>query len=330
VLKYVPEKERVSLGLKQLLPDPWDQVASDYNPGDRVFGRVVSTTDYGAFVEVSPGVEGLVHISEMTWSKRLKHPSKIVNVGDRVEVAVLEVNPEQRRVSLSLRQTLPDPWTTLSERLSVGAVVEGRVRNLTDFGAFVEIEEGVDGLIHLSDLSWTKKVKHPSEVLKKGQRVEAVILALDPEHRRLSLGLKQLQPDVWETFFEKTRVGDTLRGKVVRVAPFGAFVELEEGIEGLCHISEMGDDQGAAGPHRVDVGRELRFRVIRLSPSEKRIGLSLRNVEQDAVPEELAENIVENIEESPPQAEAAAAPSAAGGAARPASSVQAAKSGSSA
>jgi small subunit ribosomal protein S1 len=262
----------------------------------------------------------------MTWSKRLKHPSKIVNVGDRVEVAVLEVNPEQRRVSLSLRQTLPDPWTTLSERLSVGAVVEGRVRNLTDFGAFVEIEEGVDGLIHLSDLSWTKKVKHPSEVLKKGQRVEAVILALDTEHRRLSLGLKQLQPDLWETFFEKTRVGDMLRGRVVRVAPFGAFVDLEEGIEGLCHISEMGDDHGAAGPLPVDVGRELRFRVIRLSPGEKRIGLSLHNVEQDAVPEELAEN----REESPPQAETAAAPPAAGGAAKPASSAQAAKSGSSA
>ena len=330
VLKYMPEKERVSLGLKQLLPDPWEQVASDYSPGDRVFGRVVSITDYGAFVEVSPGVEGLVHISEMTWSKRLKHPSKIVNVGDRVEVAVLEVNPGQRRVSLSLRQTLPDPWTTLSERLSVGAVVEGRVRNLTDFGAFVEIEEGVDGLIHLSDLSWTKKVKHPSEVLKKGQRVEAVILALDPEHRRLSLGLKQLQPDVWETFFEKTRVGDTLRGRVVRVAPFGAFVELEEGIEGLCHISEMGDDHGAGGPHPVDVGRELRFRVIRLSPGEKRIGLSLNNVEQDAVPEEVAENIADDIEKSRPKAEAAAAPSAAGGAGEPASSAQAAKSGSSA
>ncbi len=330
VLKYVPEKERVSLGLKQLMPDPWEQVASDYNPGDRVFGHVVSITDYGAFVEVSPGIEGLVHISEMTWSKRLKHPSKIVNVGDRVEVAVLEVNPAQRRVSLSLRQTLPDPWTTLSERLSVGAVVEGRVRNLTDFGAFVEIEEGVDGLIHLSDLSWTKKVKHPSEVLKKGERVEAVILGLDPEHRRLSLGLKQLQPDVWETFFEKTRVGDTLRGRVVRVAPFGAFVELEEGIEGLCHVSEMGGDHGAAGPRLVDVGRELRFRVIRLIPGEKRIGLSLNNVEQDAVPEEPAQDITENIAESPPKAEAAAAPSTAGGASEPASSVQAAKSGSNA
>ncbi|HEV2495641.1 MAG TPA: 30S ribosomal protein S1 [Terriglobia bacterium] len=281
VLKYTPEKERVSLGLKQLQPDPWEQVAGEYKVGDRAVGRVVSLTDYGAFVELLPGIEGLIHISEMTWSKRLKHPSKIVKVGERVDVAVLDVNPAQRRISLSLRQTLPDPWTTLSERLAVGGVVEGRVRNLTDFGAFVEIEEGVEGLIHLSDLSWTKRVKHPSEILKKGQKIEAVILGLDVEHRRLSLGLKQLQPDVWETFFEKTRVGDILLGKVARMAPFGAFVELEEGIEGLCHISEMGPNHGEAGKRELEVGREFRFRVIRLSPGEKRIGLSLNNVEPE-------------------------------------------------
>jgi small subunit ribosomal protein S1 len=281
VLKYVPEKERVSLGLKQLQPDPWEQIASEFKVGDRTIGRVVSLTDYGALVELLPGIEGLIHISEMTWSKRLKHPSKIVTVGEQVDVAVLDVNPAQRRVSLSLRQTLPDPWTTLSERLAAGAVVEGRVRNLTDFGAFVEIEEGVEGLIHLSDLSWTKRVKHPSEILKKGQKIEAVILGLDVEHRRLSLGLKQLQPDVWETFFEKTHVGDILRGKVARMAPFGAFVELEEGIEGLCHISEMGSNHGEAGKRQLEVGREFRFKVIRLSPGEKRIGLSLNDVEQE-------------------------------------------------
>jgi len=281
VLKYTPEKDRVSLGLKQLQPDPWEQVAAEFKVGDRAVGRVVSLTDYGAFVELLPGIEGLIHISEMTWSKRLKHPSKIVKVGEGVDVAVLDVNPAQRRISLSLRQTLPDPWTTLSERLAVGAVVEGRVRNLTDFGAFVEIEEGVEGLIHLSDLSWTKRVKHPSEILKKGQKIEAVILGLDVEHRRLSLGLKQLQPDVWETFFEKTHVGDILRGKVARMAPFGAFVELEEGIEGLCHISEMGPNHGAAGKRELEIGHEFLFRVIRLSPGEKRIGLSLNNVEQE-------------------------------------------------
>lgn len=284
VLKYVPEKERVSLGLKQLTPDPWEQVASLYHPGDRLNGRVVSVTDYGAFVELIPGVEGLIHISEMTWSKRLKHPSKVVNVNDQVEVVVLDANPGQRRISLSLRQSLGDPWSTLGERLAVGAVIEGHVRNLTDFGAFVEVEEGVDGLIHLSDLSWTRRVKHPSEVLKKGQKIEAVVLALDPEHRRLSLGLKQMQPDVWETFFSKVQVGDIMRGKVVRIAPFGAFVELEEGIEGLCHSSEMDDPYSANTLRMPSVGSELLFRVIRLSPEEKRIGLSLNSVEQEAAP----------------------------------------------
>src|SRR5205809_181453 len=304
------------------------QLLDRLSEGAILVGRVKNLVDYGAFVDLG-GMDGLLHITDLSWG-RVSHPPEVVQVGQEDRVKVLKYMPEKERVSLGLKQTLPDRWTALSERLSVGAVVEGRVRNLTDFGAFVEIEEGVDGLIHLSDLSWTKKVKHPSEVLKKGQRVEAVILALDPEHRRLSLGLKQLQPDAWETFFEKTRVGDTLRGRVVRVAAFGAFVELEEGIEGLCHISEMGDDHGAGGPHPVDVGRELRFRVIRLSPGEKRIGLSLNNVEQDAVPEEVAENIADDIEESPPKAEAAATPSATGGAGEPASSAQAAKSGSSA
>ena len=280
VLKYLPEKDRVSLGLKQLSPDPWEQASNAYHTGDRATGRIVSVTDYGAFVELEPGIEGLIHVSEMTWSKRPKHPSKVVTAGDHVEVGILDVNAAQRRISLSLKQTLADPWSTLSERCGVGAIIEGRVRNLTDFGAFVEIEEGVDGLVHLSDLSWTKKVKHPSEVVKKGQTIKAVVLALDPENRRLSLGLKQLQPDVWETFFSETHVGDILRGKVVRMAPFGAFVELREGIEGLCHISEM-DDEYSSGSHGVTVGHEYLFHVIRLTPGEKRIGLSLNGVDQD-------------------------------------------------
>jgi small subunit ribosomal protein S1 len=284
VLKYLPEKERVSLGMKQLQPDPWEDVSGHFSVGDRIFGRVVSVTDYGAFVELAPGIEGLIHISEMTWSKRLKHPSKVVNVSDRVEVVVLDLNPAQKRISLSLRQGLPDPWSTLGDRVGVGAVVQGRVRNLTDFGAFVEVEEGVDGLIHLSDLSWTKRVKHPSEVLKKGQTVEAVVLALDPQNRRLSLGLKQLQPDVWDTFFAKTQVGEIRRGKVVRTAPFGSFVELEEGVEGLCHISEM-EEFTAGSQNQPKLGSELLFRVIRLNPAEKRIGLSLNGVEQGQTPE---------------------------------------------
>jgi small subunit ribosomal protein S1 len=286
ILKYVPEKDRVSLGLKQLSPDPWEQVNAAYRAGDRAMGRVVSVTDYGAFVELEPGIEGLIHVSEMSWSKRPKHPSKVVSAGERVEVAILDVNAPQRRISLSLKQTLPDPWTSLAQRLAEGAVVEGRVRNLTDFGAFVEIEEGVDGLVHLSDLSSAKRVNHPSEVLKKGQAIQVKVLALDPEHRRLSLGLKQLQPDIWETFFAQTQVGNVLRGKVVRMAPFGAFVELREGIEGLCHISEM-DEVHASGP--VAVGSHYQFRVIRVNPGEKRIGLSLNGVEQEPAPASPAE-----------------------------------------
>jgi small subunit ribosomal protein S1 len=285
VLKYAPDKERVSLGLKQLSPDPWDHAPSTYRVGDRIFGHVVSLTDYGAFVELEPGVEGLIHISEMTWSKRLKHPSKIVQVGDRVEVAVLDVNTVQRRISLSLRQTLPDPWTTLGQRLSVGSKVAGRVRNLTDFGVFVEVEEGVEGLIHLTDLTWSRRVKNPSEVLKKGQKIEARVLALDPANRRLSLGLKQLLPDIWETFFSKARVGDTIRGTVLRIAPFGAFVEIAEGVEGLCHISEMGPDRASG---RVKVDHDYNFRILRLSPEEKRIGLSMVDVEQAPPPERSA------------------------------------------
>ena len=244
VLKHDAEKGRVSLGLKQLTPDPWEMVPQTYHPGDSVTGRVVSLTDYGAFVELEPGVEGLVHISEMSWSKRLRHPSKILKVDDQVHVGVLEVDMDKRRISLSLKASLPDPWTTISEKYAVGAVVQGRVRNLTDFGAFVEIEDGVDGLIHLSNISWNRNVKHPSEVLKKGRKVDAVVLALDPVNRRLALGMKQLEEDPWQSFFGKAHVGDVVHGKVSRQVSFGVFVELQEGIEGLCHISEMEDVAG--------------------------------------------------------------------------------------
>ena len=283
VLKYDAEKGRVSLGLKQLSPDPWEGVPDAYHPGDRATGRVVGVVDYGVFVELKPGVEGLIHVSEMTWSKRMRHPSKIVSVGDRVEVAVLDVNAGQRRISLSLKHTLPDPWTTLTARFAPGTVVEGRVRNLTEFGAFVEIEEGVDGLIHLSNLSWTRDVQHPSEVLKKGQRIQVVILGLDAEKRRISLGFKQLKPDVWTEFCTRAQVGDVVGGKVTRLASFGAFVEIEEGVEGLCHTSEM--NEGHSGASRLEVGRQYRFRILRLNPAEKKIGLSMKGVEQPATPE---------------------------------------------
>ncbi len=281
VLKYDPEKERVSLGLKQLLPDPWARVASTYHFGDRVTGKVVSITDYGAFVELEPGIEGLIHVSEMAWSKRPKHPSKIVSVGDQVEVGVLEVQLARRRISLSLKQTLPDPWKELVERYPVGSTVTGQVRNLTEFGAFVEVLEGVEGLVHLSNLSWDRNVKHPSEVLKKGQKVDVQILSVDLANRRLALGFKQLRPNLWEKFFASVRVEDVVRGRVSRIVPFGAFVELREGIEGLCHISEFGEDV-ADGPAQLEVGSEHDFRVIRLNPAEKKIGLSLREVRRSA------------------------------------------------
>jgi small subunit ribosomal protein S1 len=276
VLKHDLEKGRVSLGLKQLTPDPWEMVPHTYHAEDRVTGTVVSLTDYGAFVELEPGVEGLIHISEMSWSKRLRHPSKILKVGDHVDVGVLEVDMVKRRISLSLKSSLPDPWTTIGEKYAVGAVAQGRVRNLTDFGAFVEIEDGVDGLIHLSNMSWNRNIKHPSEILKKGQKIEAVVLALDPSNRRLALGLKQLEEDPWQTFFAKIHVGDKVHGKVSRQVSFGVFVALDDGIEGLCHVSEMENEHASGGNVKLEVGSEHDFRVIRLSPGDRKIALSTR------------------------------------------------------
>jgi len=280
VLKFDKDKQRVSLGFKQLTPDPWLDAAHRYPVGARVKGRVISVTDYGAFVELEQGIEGLVHVSEMTWSKRMKHPSKMVNVGDTVETEVLNVNPQERRISLGMKQLESNPWETLIEKYPVGMNVEGRVRNLTDFGAFIEIEDGIDGLVHVSNLSWTKRVKHPSEVLKKGDRVKAVVLAIEPDKRRLSLGVKQLQPDVWETFFDTHRVGDVLHGKVLRVASFGAFVEIADGVEGLCHNSEAVDHSGAA--LHLEPGQEFDFKIIKMNPGEKKVGLSLRAVGEEA------------------------------------------------
>src|SRR5215469_16591724 len=277
VLKFDRQRERVSLGIKQLLPDPWDTVAERYPVNSRVIGRVVNVTDYGAFVEIEPGVEGLIHISEMTWSRRMKHPSKVVKPGDQVEAVILDVHSKDRRISLGLKQLEPNPWTTIDSRYSVGSVVEGRVRNMTDFGAFIEIEEGIDGLVHVSDLSWTKRVKHPSEILKKGQIVQAVILNIDAEHKRLSLGIKQLQPDAWETFFQQHNVNETAPGKVLRVAGFGAFVELAEGVEGLCHFSEVPGWSGRkSDPPPLTPGEERNFMIIRMNDAERKIGLSLK------------------------------------------------------
>ena len=280
VLKFDREKQRVSLGFKQLTPDPWLDAVERYPTGARVRGRVLSVTDYGSFVELEQGIEGLVHVSEMTWSKRMKHPSKLVKPGDDVETVVLSVNPADRRISLGMKQLLENPWEHLSERYPAGTIVEGRVRNLTDFGAFIEIEDGIDGLVHVSNLSWTKRVKHPSEILKKGEKVRAVVLGVEAENRRLSLGIKQLLPDVWETFFAQHRVGDVVKGKVLRTAQFGAFVEIAEGVEGLCHVSEAVDALGA--PVKLEAGQEHDFKIIKMNQDEKKVGLSLRAVGDEA------------------------------------------------
>ena len=287
VLKFDREKERISLGYKQLIPDPWGLVAERYPRTSRVRGRVVSLTDYGAFIELEPGIEGLVHVTEMTWSKRLKHPSKLLSVGQDVEATVLDVDPGSRRISLGIKQTTQDPWETLPARYHVGSRVSGKVRSLTEFGAFVEIEDGIDGLVHVSDISWTKRIKHPSDVLKKGQQVDAVITNIDVENRRLSLSMKDLEPNAWERFFETHRPGDTVTGKVVRFASFGAFVELEEGIEGLCHISELTDERVEKPESAVKIGQVLPFKILKLDPPQKKIGLSARAVGKENDPEDV-------------------------------------------
>lgn len=281
VLKFDRERERVSLGYKQLLPDPWASVEERYPVNKRVTGKVASVADYGAFIELEPGVEGLVHVSEMSWSKRVKHPSKLVNVGDTVEVEVLSVDPKARRISLGMKQVQSNPWQTLNERYQIGSRVHGRVRNLTDFGAFIEVEDGVDGLVHVSDISWAKRIKHPGEVLKKGQEIEAVITSIDTENRRLSLSIKDLEPNAWDRFVSEHKPGDIVRGKIARFANFGAFVELADNLEGLCHISELSDERVEKPEDVVKLGQEMDFKILRIDPESKKIGLSARAVGHD-------------------------------------------------
>jgi small subunit ribosomal protein S1 len=298
VLKFDKEKQRISLGRKQLLPDPWATVPERFPVGARITGKVVGVTDYGAFVQVEPGVEGLVHVSEMSWSKRTKHPSKIVKVSDDVEVVVLEVKTDQRRISLGLKQTLPDPWEAAAEKYPVGTVVAGRIRNLADFGAFVEIEEGMEGLIHISDVSWTERIKHPSEKFKKGDTVQARVLKVDSQNRRLSLGIKQVN-DIWATWFGAHKIGELVKGKVTRTTDFGAFVELAEGIEGLCHVSEIEErkpkgerekekvPRGARVSSALAGGQEYDFKIIRLEPEDHKISLSYRAAQKQAERQEI-------------------------------------------
>ncbi len=293
VLKFDSESNRVSLGLKQLSADPWESVGERYSPNSRIRGTVISLTDYGAFVELETGVEGLIHISEMTWSKRLKAPSKLLTIGANIEVMVLGINPQDRKISLGLKQIQPDPWHNITERHPAGSIVTGKVRNLTEFGAFVEVEEGIDGLIHISDLSWSRNIKHPSEIIRKGEIVQAVVLNADPEHRRLSLGLKQLRPNIWDEFAAHHQPGALIQGTIVRFASFGAFVELAEGIEGLCHISEFDDETAMMAQKGEGVGISKLFRILRVLPKEKRIGLSLLDLE---IPESAEQSISPPVE----------------------------------
>src|SRR6186713_359976 len=287
VLKFDRDSERVSLGYKQLKADPWTTATLKYPTGSRIKGKVVSLTDYGAFVELEQGVEGLIHVSEMSWSKKVKHPSKILNPGQEVECAVLGIDQEAHRISLGLKQTESNPWSQLVEKYPVGSKIKGKVRNLTEFGAFVEVEEDIDGLIHISDMSWSKRVKHPSEVLKKGDVVEAMVLSIDAENQRLSLGLKQLATDIWDEFFSHHKVGDIVEGKIVRLTNFGAFVELHEGIEGLVHVSELDEKRVDKPEDAFKVGDTHPMKIIKLSEIEKKIGLSIRAVKQDEYQQDL-------------------------------------------
>ncbi len=278
VLKFDKEGERVSLGLKQIKDDPWTTVAQKYPVGEHVAGRVVSLTDYGAFVELEPGVEGLIHISEMSWTQRVKHPSKIVDIGDEAKAVVLDIDFDEKRISLGMKQANPNPWTVLGERYPIGTVIRGQVRNITDFGIFVGIEEGIDGLVHISDLSWTSRVKHPSEMFEKGDEVESVVLNVDSENERFSLGIKQLHEDPWTRIPNEYPRGARVKGKVVKITDFGVFVEVEPGIEGLVHISEISEEHVSDPRSVLNIGEEKEVMIIDVDQEDRKIGLSIKAV----------------------------------------------------
>jgi small subunit ribosomal protein S1 len=280
VLQFDRESQRVSLGLKQTTPDPWENVAQKFAVGSRIKGKVTSITDYGAFVQLLDGVEGLVHVSEMAWTKRVRHPSKILSVGDEVEVMVLDVDPNQKRISLGLKQTSANPWDTIAERYPVGTKIQGRIKNITDFGVFIGIDEGIDGLVHISDVSWTQRLKHPSEMFKKGQEVQAIVLNIDKENQRFSLGIKQIQKNPWDDIHHRYRVGQLVKGKVTNVTKFGAFVELEPGIEGLVHISEISHQRVEKAEEALKMGDEIQTAVINVDPKRHKIGLSIKDVDR--------------------------------------------------
>ena len=289
VLKFDKDKERVSLGLKQIAPDPWLDVAAKYPIGAKVTGKVVSLTDYGAFIELEEGVEGLIHVSEMSWTKRVKHPNKVLSIGDDVESVVLALDSDNRRISLGLKQVEPNPWDIIGEKFPIGTIIEGQVKNITDFGIFVGVDEGIDGLVHISDLSWTKRIKHPSEVYKKGDLVKAVVLNIDRDNERFSLGLKQLSSDPWDTVPTRYARGTIVHGKVTSVTDFGIFIELEEGIEGLIHVSELSKEKIDSPKDFAQVGAELEAAVLQVDTVDRKIALSVKNLDEQKEKAEVNE-----------------------------------------
>jgi small subunit ribosomal protein S1 len=296
VLKYEPEKERVSLGMKQLKADPWLTVHERYPAGGKITGRVVSVTDYGAFIELEEGVEGLVHVSEMSWTKKVRHPSKIVNENDRIEAQILGIDQEQRRIALGLKQLQPNPWLELQKKHPVGSKVQGKVRSITDFGIFVGVDDGIDGLVHISDFSWTKRIRDPKEIqelYKKGDDVEAVVLDIDVDSERLSLGIKQTTPDPWETISQRYPMGVKLKGKVTSVTEFGLFVEIEEGIEGLIHNSQLGLDREANVAEAYPIGSPIECEITNIDMQERRISLSIKAIRRRQEKQEMSEYMEE-------------------------------------
>jgi len=279
ILNLDVEKERVSLGMKQLTQDPWTIATEKYPLGSRITGKVVSLTDYGAFVELEEGIEGLIHVSEMSWTQKIRHPSKIVSVGDEVEAVVLDIKPESRRISLGMKQVVPNPWDVISEKYPVGTTIEGKIKNITDFGLFIGIDEGIDGLVHISDISWTKRIKHPSELYKKGDVIQAVVLDIEKENKRFSLGIKQLQTDPWQTVPQRYEVGKEITGTITNLTDFGVFVELEEGIEGLVHVSEISKEKIKTPVGKFTVGDVINAKVMNINTEERRIGLSIKRLE---------------------------------------------------
>lgn len=291
ILNFDLERERVSLGMKQLTPDPWTMAAEKYPVGSRVSGRVVSLTDYGAFVELQEGIEGLIHVSEMSWTRKIRHPNKVVSVGEEVDALVLDIKPDNRRISLGMKQAVPNPWDVISDKYPVGTTIEGKIKNITDFGLFIGIDEGIDGLVHISDISWTKRIKHPSELYKKGDLVQAIVLEIDKENERFSLGVKQLQPDPWETVSERYQVGKEITGTVTNVTDFGIFVELEEGIEGLVHVSEISKEKIKTPVGMYNPSDVMTAKVMNINSDERRIGLSIKRLDMEDDQELLSEYV---------------------------------------